>query len=272
MENTINPANGTNGAPQNGMPQNDAPKNSATTTVSGIPAYLCYGGFALGLVLLLLTFFVKKWSTGVLFALALIAIIACIVGREMTKEYKDFSGRKLAKIGIILAIIALPVGIANTTMTEQREKLDASHEAAQQMNSSAANDTESSESKETGTETSEPAQTAEQTTEAATEEPTAEETTATNAPTTSSEDFRAMMDSYEAFMDQYIAFMQKYSTSDNPASMLQDYSTMMSQYADWATKMQAVDENSLSAEDWQYYVEVTTRISQKLAAAGVSAN
>lgn len=104
MENTTNPANGTNGAPQNGMPQNDAPKNSATTTVSGIPAYLCYGGFALGLVLLLLTFFVEKWSTGVLFALALIAIIACIVGREMTKEYKDFSGRKLAKIGIILAI------------------------------------------------------------------------------------------------------------------------------------------------------------------------
>lgn len=78
-------------------------------------------------------------------------------------------------------------------------------------------------------------------------------------------DFRAAMDSYEAFIDEYCAFMKKYNESGNPVSMLADYTSMVARYAEMTAKMDAIDEGSLSPEEWAYYSEVMMRTNQKLA-------
>ncbi len=84
-------------------------------------------------------------------------------------------------------------------------------------------------------------------------------------PAQVSADFKASMDSYEQFFDQYVEFMQKYKDSGDSVSMLADYAKMMEQYSDTMNKLNAVDQNSLSAADEAYYIEVMGRITQKLA-------
>lgn len=79
--------------------------------------------------------------------------------------------------------------------------------------------------------------------------------------------FKEAMDSYEVFFDEYCAFMEKYANSDEPMSMAADYARFMSQYAETMGKMNAIDEGSLSPADYAYYMEVMTRVNQKLANA-----
>lgn len=82
-------------------------------------------------------------------------------------------------------------------------------------------------------------------------------------------DLKSTMDSYEEFMDGYIAFMQKYGNAGNPVDMAADYAKMMEDYAEIVAKIEAIDEQSLSGEDYQYYIEVTTRVNKKLLEATV---
>lgn len=84
-----------------------------------------------------------------------------------------------------------------------------------------------------------------------------------------SSDFKKTMDDYEAFMDDYIEFMKKYNDSDDVSSMLSDYADMMTQYGEFAEKIDAIDEDSLSDSDYDYYIEVTTRVADKLAKASL---
>nr|WP_278754405.1 DUF6591 domain-containing protein [Bifidobacterium catenulatum] len=84
-------------------------------------------------------------------------------------------------------------------------------------------------------------------------------------PSQVSADFKASMDSYEQFFDQYAEFMKKYKDSGDSISMLADYTKMMQQYTDTMNKLNAIDQNSLSAADEAYYLEVMGRITQKLA-------
>ena len=84
-------------------------------------------------------------------------------------------------------------------------------------------------------------------------------------PSQVSADFKASMDSYEQFFDQYVEFMKKYKDSGDSISMLADYTKMMQQYTDTMNKLNAIDQNSLSAADEAYYLEVMGRITQKLA-------
>lgn len=79
--------------------------------------------------------------------------------------------------------------------------------------------------------------------------------------------FKEAMDSYEEFFNQYAEFMQRYSDEGYPASMLQDYMNMLQQYNDCMEKLDAIDEDSLSAADEAYYLEVMARIEQKLLEA-----
>lgn len=80
------------------------------------------------------------------------------------------------------------------------------------------------------------------------------------------DDFKALMDSYEQFFDKYVDFMKKYNeSSDNKVSMVKDYADMMAQYADMTSKMNAINQDELTSEELSYYVEVTGRITQKLA-------
>lgn len=105
------------------------------------------------------------------------------------------------------------------------------------------------------------------------EEPPAAEPEADAAPEetadTSSADFRATMDAYEAFINDYCDFMETYnSDSANAVSMLADYTTMMANYAEMSEQIEAIDTDTLSADDLAYYTEVMARVAQRLAEIG----
>ena len=82
-------------------------------------------------------------------------------------------------------------------------------------------------------------------------------------------DFKEMMDSYEEFFDEYIAFMEKYSNADSSdsMSMMNDYFDYMTKYSEVMEKLGAVDQSELSDAETLYYIEFTTRISQKMMGA-----
>ncbi len=83
-------------------------------------------------------------------------------------------------------------------------------------------------------------------------------------------EFKELMDGYETFMNGYCDFMQNYSATASSgdaaalSSMLGDYSTLMQQEVEWLDKIDDVDQSTLSAADLNYYIEVTTRVSQRL--------
>lgn len=102
-------------------------------------------------------------------------------------------------------------------------------------------------------------------------EPEAPAETTTTEPSGGATDFRTLVDEYEAFMNQYCDFMETYnSDSGNVVSMAIDYTKMMTEYADWAERMDAVDESTLSAEDSLYLLDAQNRINQRLWSIGLS--
>ncbi|MCC8195535.1 MAG: hypothetical protein LIO49_01795 [Ruminococcus sp.] len=72
------------------------------------------------------------------------------------------------------------------------------------------------------------------------------------------------LDSYEEFMDEYIEFMEKYEEEGNPISMLTDYLDYISKYAETMEKLDALDDIEMTNAELAYYIEVTSRVSQKL--------
>lgn len=78
-------------------------------------------------------------------------------------------------------------------------------------------------------------------------------------------EFKEAMDSYEAFIDEYCDFMKKYAESPTDVELLAEYADYMSQYTETMKKIDAVDEAELSDAELQYYLEVTGRVTQKLA-------
>ncbi len=94
--------------------------------------------------------------------------------------------------------------------------------------------------------------------------------TATKAPTQTSgvsPDFKEKMDAYESFFDEYITFMKKYENASNPLTLLVDYASFLERYSEAMEQLDEIDESSLSAADQKYYLEVLTRINQKLVKA-----
>jgi len=79
-----------------------------------------------------------------------------------------------------------------------------------------------------------------------------------------SPDLKEMLDSYEAFMDEYVEFMNSYKESGDTVSMLSQYTEYMQKYTDLMQKIEAVDTSNMSAADYAYYIEVTSRVSEKL--------
>lgn len=80
-----------------------------------------------------------------------------------------------------------------------------------------------------------------------------------------SSDVKAALDSYESLMNEYVDFMTKYQADGQPASMAADYAKILIKYNDAMNKLNAIDENTLTPEENQYYLEVVTRVNQKLA-------
>ncbi len=77
---------------------------------------------------------------------------------------------------------------------------------------------------------------------------------------------KEFLDAYEACMDEYVEFMQKYMNADptGMVSMMSDYYSILTRYTEFAEKMDAFDESELTNAELAYYIEVTSRVSQKL--------
>lgn len=78
-------------------------------------------------------------------------------------------------------------------------------------------------------------------------------------------DFKASMDSYEEFVDEYVAFMKKYAKSDGTdLDMLNDYVEFMSDYDEMYNEISKWGNKELNAEEMEYYIDVQTRVNNKL--------
>lgn len=78
-------------------------------------------------------------------------------------------------------------------------------------------------------------------------------------------EFKEAMDSYEAFMNKYCDFMIKYAESPEDLDLIAEYADYVSQYTETMEKIDAIDEEELSDAELAYYLEVTGRVTQKLA-------
>ncbi len=80
-------------------------------------------------------------------------------------------------------------------------------------------------------------------------------------------EFKAAMDSYEEFFDEYIAFLKKMENSDNPLEWYSDYMQYMTKYSEAMEGLESMESEDMTNEETLYYLEVTSRINQKLLAA-----
>lgn len=77
-------------------------------------------------------------------------------------------------------------------------------------------------------------------------------------------EFKEAMDSYEAFYDDYCDFMIKYKANPTDMKLIAEYSDMMKKLTDMDEKFNAWEGNDLSAEELKYYLDVHSRITQKI--------
>ncbi|MCH5194505.1 MAG: hypothetical protein J1F11_11120 [Oscillospiraceae bacterium] len=87
-------------------------------------------------------------------------------------------------------------------------------------------------------------------------------------------ELKAFLDEYEAFWDDYVEFYKSYMeslSSGDYFSMLGSYTDMLEEMEKYdkrldemEKKLDQIDEDELSAEDYAYYLEVTTRIYLKM--------
>lgn len=82
-------------------------------------------------------------------------------------------------------------------------------------------------------------------------------------------EFKKAMDKYEEFFDEYAEFMEKYANSDNPASMMKEYTEYMTKYTETMQAFSECEDEEMTEADAQYYLEVQTRINQKLASINI---
>lgn len=96
-----------------------------------------------------------------------------------------------------------------------------------------------------------------------------EETTNSN-PSGISKDFKKAMDDYESFIDEYIAFMKKYANSNGTdTQLIKDYGNYMQKYLKMVESFEKWEDEDLNKEETKYYLEVQTRVNQKLIDASL---
>ena len=83
-------------------------------------------------------------------------------------------------------------------------------------------------------------------------------------------EFKEAMDSYEAAMDEYVTFMKKYKDSKgaNP-ELIAAYGEYMKKYIDATDAFKKWDGKEMNKEEAKYYVDVQTRVTQKLMNASI---
>ena len=94
---------------------------------------------------------------------------------------------------------------------------------------------------------------------------TEEETTAKSTESAGLRpEFKEAMDSYETFYDKYCAVLKEYKENPSDLTILAKYTDMMTQLTDMTEKFDAWSEEELNDEELSYYLEVNTRVMQKL--------
>lgn len=77
-------------------------------------------------------------------------------------------------------------------------------------------------------------------------------------------EFKAAMDSYEAFYNEYIDFLEEYYQNPADLSMLGRYTELLAKSEEMERSFDAWDESDMSNEEIIYYMEVTTRIEERM--------
>ena len=101
---------------------------------------------------------------------------------------------------------------------------------------------------------------------ATTEKPKSDETPKKN---TSSNGIRpkvkSALDSYEKYFDEYVAFMKKYKSSNGTDfSLISDYQKYLKSYSETMKKFEDMKADNLNDAETKYYIQVQTRINNKL--------
>ena len=101
-------------------------------------------------------------------------------------------------------------------------------------------------------------------------EPVEEETTEATAEAaaeedsdSSFEDFKKTMDDYEDFMNSYCDLMEKYNS--DPATYMTEYLEMNQKYLTVMKELEDLEDDDLTDEEMDYYLEVMNRINTRLA-------
>ena len=58
--------------------------------------------------------------------------------------------------------------------------------------------------------------------------------------------------------------MEKYKNNPTDLSLLSDYTDFVSDYNSYLSTLNKYDSNSMSNEDYEYYIDVTARCNKKL--------
>lgn len=78
------------------------------------------------------------------------------------------------------------------------------------------------------------------------------------------DDFKAAMDSYEATMNEYCEFMKQYEENPSDSTLLSSYASYMKKYSECTSAFEKWESTDLNDAETSYYIEVQTRVSQKL--------
>lgn len=77
--------------------------------------------------------------------------------------------------------------------------------------------------------------------------------------------FKEAMDAYEAFYNEYCDFLSKYAQNPTDFSLLGQYAGMLSKAGEMDEAFKEWKEDDMNSEELQYYLEVSSRVLQKLA-------
>lgn len=77
-------------------------------------------------------------------------------------------------------------------------------------------------------------------------------------------EFKDAMDKYEAFMNEYVEFMKKYNANPSDSALLSDFATYTAKYSEVVDAFDKWEDEDLSNEELSYYLEVQSRVYQKL--------
>lgn len=172
---------------------------------------------------------------GIILIIALVLVIFCVI-TAINRGKKQESSKPVAKDETMIEEIAEEEPISVPTTVEETEETPKAEETEETPKAEEEEETPAAEEK-------------------------GEATTADGVDP----DLKAFLDSYEEFVDEYVAFMKKYMADPNNAtSMLSEYTEIMEKYDDFAETVEKYDSSDMSTADANYYLEVTTRCSQKM--------